>query len=163
MYLYQQNNLDMSGKRNLWKESYIGLNQCFSTLVLGTPQHCTFCMSPFSDTRISGPGVSSNELMSWIRCVWLGRHKMCSVAGRPEPGLRNTGLYESTPPSYCYKHDPRQTGCGGGVATIYSDILNVTQKTGYRFNSKYLCFMLHFQICKINLSYLLLWLLCTDR
>ncbi len=44
------------------------------------------------------------------------------------------GLNESTPPSYCYKHEPRQTGCGGGVATIYSDILNVTQKTGYRFN-----------------------------
>ncbi len=28
-----------------------------------------------------------------------------------------------------------ETGRGGGVATIYSDILNVTQKTGYRFNS----------------------------
>ncbi len=45
------------------------------------------------------------------------------------------GLNESTPPSYCYKHEPRQTGRGGGVATIYSDVLNVTQKTGYRFNS----------------------------
>ncbi len=40
------------------------------------------------------------------------------------------GLNESTPPSYCYKHEPRQT-----VATIYSDILNVTHKTGYRFDS----------------------------
>ncbi len=29
----------------------------------------------------------------------------------------------------------RQTGRGGGFATIYSDILNVTQKTGYRFDS----------------------------
>ncbi len=45
------------------------------------------------------------------------------------------GLNESTPPSYCYKHEPRQTNRGGGVATIYSDIFNVTQKTGYRFNS----------------------------
>ncbi len=45
------------------------------------------------------------------------------------------GLNDSTPPSYCYKHEPRQTGRGGGVATIYSDILNVTQKTGYRFDS----------------------------
>ncbi len=35
----------------------------------------------------------------------------------------------------CYKHEPPQTGHGGGLATIYSDILNVTQKTGYRFNS----------------------------
>ncbi len=45
------------------------------------------------------------------------------------------GLNESTPPSYCYKHEPRQTGRGGGVAIIYSDILNVTQKTAYKFNS----------------------------
>ncbi len=45
------------------------------------------------------------------------------------------GLNESTPPSYCYKHEPRETGRGGGVITIYRDILNVTQKTGYRFNS----------------------------
>ncbi len=45
------------------------------------------------------------------------------------------GLNESTPPSYCYKHEPRETGRGGGVATIYSDTLNVTQKTGYRFDS----------------------------
>ncbi len=27
-----------------------------------------------------------------------------------------TDLNESTPPSYCYKHKPRQTGRGGGVA-----------------------------------------------
>ncbi len=72
------------------------------------------------------------------------------------------GLNESTPPSYCYKHEPRQTGRGGGVATIYSDILNVTQDTGLT-HSKYLCSMLNCQISKINLSYLLLWLLCIDR
>ncbi len=47
-------------------------------------------------------------------------------------------------PSYRYKHEPRQTGRGGGVATIYSDILNVTQKTGYRFNS--------FEILNVTLS-----------
>ncbi len=33
------------------------------------------------------------------------------------------------------RHEPRPTGRGGGVASKYSDILNVTQKTGYRFNS----------------------------
>ncbi len=54
------------------------------------------------------------------------------------------GLNESTSPSYCYKHEPCQTGCGGGVATIYSDILNVTQKTVYRFNS--------FQILLLNVT-----------
>ncbi len=54
------------------------------------------------------------------------------------------GLNESTPPSYCYKHEPRQTGRGGGVATIYSDIFNVTQKqdTGLT-HSKYLCSLLN--------------------
>ncbi len=54
------------------------------------------------------------------------------------------GLNESTPTNYCYKHEPRQTGRGGGVATIYSDILNVTQKTGYRFNS--------FEILMLNVT-----------
>ena len=54
------------------------------------------------------------------------------------------GLNESTPPNYCYKHEPRQTGRGGGVATIYSDILNVTQKTGYRFKS--------FEILMLNVT-----------
>ncbi len=33
------------------------------------------------------------------------------------------------------KHEPRQTGRGSGVLTKYIDILNVTQITGYRFNS----------------------------
>ncbi len=37
--------------------------------------------------------------------------------------------------SYSCKHEPRQTGRGGGVATIYSVILNFTQKTGHKFNS----------------------------
>ncbi len=32
------------------------------------------------------------------------------------------GLNESTPPSYCHKHEPREIGHGGCVATIYSDI-----------------------------------------
>ncbi len=34
------------------------------------------------------------------------------------------GLNESTPPSYCYKHEPRQTGCGGGVQRIPVDSTN---------------------------------------
>ncbi|XP_051752902.1 uncharacterized protein LOC127514258 [Ctenopharyngodon idella] len=45
------------------------------------------------------------------------------------------GLNESCPPGYCYKNKCRPVGCGGGVATIYREILNVTQKTNYRFNS----------------------------
>ena len=45
------------------------------------------------------------------------------------------GLNESTPSGYSYKHEPRLNGRGGGVATIYRDFLNVTQKTGYKFIS----------------------------
>ncbi len=44
---------------------------------------------------------------------------------------------------------------------IFSVLLR-KQDTGLT-HSKYLCLMLHCQICKINLSYLLLWLLCIDR
>ncbi len=43
------------------------------------PQHCT--LSLLSDSPISRPGLSSNELMSWIRCVWLGRHTKCAGGG----------------------------------------------------------------------------------
>ncbi len=54
--------------------------------------------------------------------------------------FRRTHFKETGASSYglqplLHKHEPRQTGRGGGVATIYSDILNVTQETGYRFNS----------------------------
>ncbi len=44
---------------------------------------------------------------------------------------------------------PIRIGRGGGVATIYSDILNVLRKqdTGLT-HSKYFCLMLHCQICK---------------
>jgi len=44
------------------------------------------------------------------------------------------GLNESIP-GFCYKHEPRLIDRGGGVAKIYRDILNVTQKTEHRFNS----------------------------
>ncbi len=73
------------------------------------------------------------------------------------------GLNESTPPSYCYKHEPRQTGRGGGVATIYSDILNVTQKTGYRFDS-FEILMFNVTLSDVqNKAVLSLLLLCIDR
>ncbi len=52
------------------------------------------------------------------------------------------GLNESNPPSYCYKHEPRQT-CS--VAKIYSDMLLRKQDTGLT-HSKYLCLMLHCQM-----------------
>ncbi len=44
-------------------------------------------------------------------------------------------LNESTPQDYCYKNEPRPKGKGGGVATIYSNILSISQKTGFKYNS----------------------------
>ncbi len=44
-------------------------------------------------------------------------------------------LNESTPQDYCYKNEPHPKGKGGGVATIYSNILSISQKTGFKYNS----------------------------
>ncbi len=44
-------------------------------------------------------------------------------------------LNESTPQVYSYKNEPRPKGNGGGVATIYSNILRISQKTGFKYNS----------------------------
>lgn len=53
------------------------LLQCFPTLFLEAHQQYTFFMSPVSDPSISGLGVSTNELISWIRSVWLERVWKC--------------------------------------------------------------------------------------
>ncbi len=42
---------------------------------------------------------------------------------------------ESTPQDYCYKHELRPKGKGGGVATIYSNILSISQRVGFKYNS----------------------------
>ncbi len=44
-------------------------------------------------------------------------------------------LNESIPQDYCYKNEPRPKGTGGGVSTIYSNILSISQKTGFKYNS----------------------------
>ncbi len=44
-------------------------------------------------------------------------------------------LNESTPQDYCYKMSRVQKGKGGGVATIYNNILSISQKTGFKYNS----------------------------
>ncbi len=67
-------------------------------LVSGALQHCTFWMSHLSDTPISGLGVSTNELMTSIRCVWVGRNTKGALLGRfqkqcsnaPVPGKKST-------------------------------------------------------------------------
>ncbi len=44
-------------------------------------------------------------------------------------------LNESTPQEYCYKNEPCPKGKWGGVTTIYSNILSISQKTGSKHNS----------------------------
>ncbi len=44
-------------------------------------------------------------------------------------------LNESAPQGYGYKNEPHAKGKGGGVATIYSNTLSISQKTGFKYNS----------------------------
>ncbi len=44
-------------------------------------------------------------------------------------------LNESAPQDYYYKNEPCPKGKGGGVATIYSNTLSISQKTGFKYNS----------------------------
>ncbi len=55
-------------------------------------------------------------------------------------------LNESTPQDYCYKNEPRPKGKGGGVATIYNNILSISQKTGFKYNS--------FEVMVLHINYL---------
>ncbi len=45
----------------------------------------------------------------------------------------NITLNESTPQDYRYKHEPRPKG--KGVATIYSNIFSISQRSGLKYNS----------------------------
>ncbi len=44
-------------------------------------------------------------------------------------------LNESATQDYCYKNEPRPKGKGGDVATISSNTLSISQKTGFKYNS----------------------------
>jgi len=44
-------------------------------------------------------------------------------------------LNESIPQDYSYKHEPRLKGKGGGVAVIYSNILETTNKSSFKYTS----------------------------
>ncbi len=44
-------------------------------------------------------------------------------------------LKDSAPQNYCYKNEPHPQGKGVGVATIYSNTLNISQKTSFKYNS----------------------------
>ncbi len=46
-----------------------------------TPSTAHFVCLPISDTPTSGLAVSTNELMSWIRCDRWGRHTRCEWLG----------------------------------------------------------------------------------
>ncbi len=44
-------------------------------------------------------------------------------------------LNKSALQDYCYKNELRPKGKGGGFATIYSNTLSISQKTGFKYNS----------------------------
>ncbi len=44
-------------------------------------------------------------------------------------------LIRSTPRDYCYKNEPHPKGKAGGVATIYNNILSISQRAGFKYNS----------------------------
>ncbi|MGL5597399.1 MAG: endonuclease/exonuclease/phosphatase family protein [Aeromonas sp.] len=44
-------------------------------------------------------------------------------------------LNESTPHNYYYNHVPRLKGRGGGIAALYSNSINMTQKSNFKYNS----------------------------
>ncbi len=44
-------------------------------------------------------------------------------------------LNESAPQDYGYKNEQHPKGKGGGVATIYSNTLSISKKTGFKYNS----------------------------
>ncbi len=44
-------------------------------------------------------------------------------------------LNESTPRDYCYKNESHPKCKGVGVATIYSNILSISQRAGFKYKS----------------------------
>ncbi len=56
-------------------------------------------------------------------------------------------LNESAPRDYCYKNEPCPKGKGGGVATIYSNALSISNKTGFKYNS-FEVMMLHITLSR---------------
>ncbi len=55
---------------------------------------------------------------------------------KPTDWLNRPSASRLLPPQYYgYKNEPRPKGKGGGVATIYSNTLSISQKTGFKYNS----------------------------
>ncbi len=91
----------------------------------------------FSDsvmTILSGQSVISR--------VYTSRFGKGTDRLEPRPWLN-----ESAPQDYCFKNEPRPKGKGGGVATIYSNTLSISQKTGFTYNS-FEVMMLHITLSK---------------
>ncbi len=64
-------------KNGVPQGSVIGPKQCFTTLFPKVHQQYTIWMSLLFDPSISCLIVSTNGLMSWIRCLWLIRIWKC--------------------------------------------------------------------------------------
>ncbi|XP_067305539.1 uncharacterized protein [Pseudorasbora parva] len=69
-------------------------------------------------------------------------------------------LNECTPRDYCYKHEPRLKGKGGGVAVIYNTILLIGPKSSFKYNS-FEVLVLYVTLCSVNDKSLLTFVLAT--
>ena len=58
-------------------------------------------------------------------------------------------LNETTPQDYCYRHEHRLKGKGGGVAVIYSNIFRITKKSRFKYNY-FEVLVLHVTIYSVN-------------
>ncbi len=66
----------------------------------------------FSDPSFSGPGVSINELMSWFKCVWLGRVRKCVVLEVPlGKGLGDAVLIRAYTVWFSSDFEPNSDSC----------------------------------------------------
>ncbi len=110
------------------KNAYWETASGFQTSQWSTPSTGHFVCLPISDTPTSGLAVSTNELMSWIRCDRWGRHTKCAGVGYSRTGLRTTDLKHTAKATQeCLKVNQKKSGlfCNGQVSLLISTRLSM--------------------------------------
>lgn len=103
------------------------LFQCFSTLVQGAPEHCTFCVSPYSNTPDSTRFKSLHHLIYDVERRRMGEEqvwqKMVSNSGWLHQKLLSQVLF----PKQLSVNTPsiHRHGLGGPITRIQHDNLRV--------------------------------------
>ncbi len=94
------------------------LDQCFPILVLLSPPHGMLLILLLSDTHLRS-WVFTNELMSWVRCVWLGRHLKCAVLGSSRSRIGIHWNYTSIIQLMCIYLFVWSVGCFSNIILIW--------------------------------------------